>query len=544
MTSPSSPSPGTPPPAAPPPRKGPPKALFIGLGAVVVGALVAGGFFLGKRSASTVGDSGPTGPLMSGSRSGPAEAGATVEGLPTPTESEMEVPGSSAPPAFWVDVLRPRKVRGALASNAWLKAQLDQPLGKGFVGGWSAFLGSTGEDLKGNFKGAVLDLMAGQVLDTPFRVVWFAGDARASTPAVIVPAPSSAATSAYDALDAVASRSTLKAKSCPAAGVAGATAPADGFVLKRWLVAEQTLWAGKVADRLVLARHPLAVLQGLCTELAELKPRSDTVDLELTFQPDANGREAQLFAYVLGLQPGTRLQFGVEGDRLVGRGIAGELLDGVTRLDTAPLSDQLLKLVPEDTPVVLALQLKLPQTLSTETLKAYWQPGGAKEGARTRQIAVVWTPRGDPALAPELAILWSRVEDAPALKELFSGGHTTLTQAEACDHVVLASSVAELERMRGACAGKVPNLLNAAGPVVAGWRAPGSVTFGVNTGRLLSGLTMDGFLSESQVGRNTPMPKAAPPEIEAARRELESLPYLGLRGTVQGESLVPGGFGS
>ncbi|MCP3101051.1 hypothetical protein LZ198_19430 [Myxococcus sp. K15C18031901] len=542
MTTPSSPSAGTPPPAAPPPRKGPPKALFIGLGTVLVGALVAGGFFLGRRSTSTVGDSGPTGPLSSGK--GASEAGASVEGLPEPTESEMEVPGSSAPPAFWVDVLRPRKVRGALASNAWLKAQLDQPLGKGFVGGWAAFLGSTGEDLKGNFKGAVLDLVAGQLLDTPFRVVWFAGDARASTPAVIVPAPPGAATSAYDALDAVASRSTLKAKSCPSTGTAGATPPEDGFALKRWLVAEQTLWAGRTADRLVLARHPLAVLQGLCTELTGLKPQSDTVDVELTFQPDANGREAQLFSYVLGLEPGARLQFGVEGDKLVGRGIAGQLQEGVARLDTAPLSDDLLKLVPEDTPVVLALQLKLPETLNTETLKAYWQPGGEKAATRTRQIAVAWTPRGDPALAPELAVLWGRVEDAPALQELFSGGSHTVTQDTACNHVVLASSAAELERMRGACAGKVPNLLNAAGPVVAGWRAPGSVTFGVNTGRLLSGLTMDGFLSESRVGRNAPMPKAAPPEIEAARRELESLPYLGLRGTVQDESLVPGGFGS
>ena len=88
------------------------------------------------------------------------------------------------------------------------------------------------------------------------------------------------------------------------------------------------------------------------------------------------------------------------------------------------------------------------------------------------------------------------------------------------------------------------NLLNAAGPVVTGLRAPASVVFGINTGRLLSGLAMDGYTSEARVDRSAPLPKAAPPEVEAARRDLESLPYLGLRGTVKGDALVPGGFGT
>ena len=38
--------------------------------------------------------------------------------------------------------------------------------------------------------------------------------------------------------------------------------------------------------------------------------------------------------------------------------------------------------------------------------------------------------------------------------------------------------------------------------------------------------------------------RPVPAEIEAARRDLETLPYLGLRGTVDGNRLVPGGFGS
>ena len=50
-------------------------------------------------------------------------------------------------------------------------------------------------------------------------------------------------------------------------------------------------------------------------------------------------------------------------------------------------------------------------------------------------------------------------------------------------------------------------------------------------------------LQEWLQGRKKPLPRAAPPEVEAARRDLETLPYLGLRGTVKGAALVPGGFG-
>ncbi|WP_223757815.1 hypothetical protein [Myxococcus sp. RHSTA-1-4] len=534
MTSPSSPPPGAPPPAAPPPRRGPPKAMLIGLVAVLVGAAIAGAFVLGRRSGTSGGSGGA--PLVTGPREGPPSAGAEVEGMPDTQVATMEVPGTAAPPAIWVDVHRPGKVREAMAGNTWLKEQLGKPLGQGFVGGWAAFFGSTGEDLKGQFKGAVLDLVANQLLDAPFRMVWFAGDARASTPAFIIPAPGTASTSAFEALDGVANRGGMSASSCPG-GAAGT------YEMKRWLVAEQTLWAARTEDRMVLARHPVAVLHGLCAALPELKA-ADTVDVELGFDPDAYGREVQLLTHVVGLAPGARLQFGVEGNKLVGRGIAGQLMEGPARLDAAPLSDDLLKLVPEETPVMLAVQLKLPESLGEDSLKEFWKEDGGKGPTRTRQVALVWTPRGDSALPIEMAVLWGRTEDEAALRQLFSGGYNRLVTGTFCNHVVMASNDAELERLRKACEGKTPNMLNAAGPVVAGLRAPTSVAFGVNTGRLLSGLTMDGFLSESRVGRNAPMPKSVPPEIEAARRDLESLPYLGLRGTVQGDSLVPGGFGS
>lgn len=538
MTSPSSPPPGPPPAASPPPQRGGPnKGLLVGV-VVVVAVVAVGAFLLGRRSGSSDSDDGLSVPLISGTGGKPANE-AQVEGMPEPTTADMTVPENAAPEAFWVDVLHPAKVRDAMARNTWLRSQLSQPLGKGFVGGWAAFLGSTGEDLKGGFNGAVLDLLVGKLGNAPFRVMWFAGDARASTPAFIVPKAKESMLTAFNVLDAVAKRGTLVAKTCPGGG---ATSVADGFEVKRWLVAEQTLWAGKSQDRVVLARHPVAVLQGLCMESPDLEPE-DGVDVEVGLYTELLGRDSQLMGHVLGMGPLTRLQFAVEGDRLVGKGIAGELKEGVAHLDTAPLSDELLKLVPEETPVLLAVQLKLPETLNTETLKEFWKSGG-KGPTRTRQVAVVWTPRGDSSLPQDVSLVWGRQEDATSLQVLFAGGSHKVVSATLCNHVVLASSEAELSTLRAACEGKKPSLLNAAGPVVAGLREPGSVVVGVNLGRMLSGLTMDGYLSEVRGGRNAPIPKTVPPEIEAARRDLESLPYLGLRGTVRGDSLVPGGFGS
>ena len=63
---------------------------------------------------------------------------------------------------------------------------------------------------------------------------------------------------------------------------------------------------------------------------------------------------------------------------------------------------------------------------------------------------------------------------------------------------------------------------------------------GVNLGKLLSGLLVEGHLG----GRGKPPTGALPPEIEEARRRLEELPYMGLRGLVEGVALVPGGFRS
>ncbi|HYO52765.1 hypothetical protein [Archangium sp.] len=538
MNPPSS-APGAPPPA-PQPRGGPPRALLVGIGIAVLVVVALVSFFIGR------GTSGPAKGQDSQDSSGSPGASGSNQGSilqavpPEPGKpQQMEVPTEPVLPAFWVDIYSPGKVREALTGNAWLKEQLQKPLGKGFVGGWAAFLDTTGEDLGASFQGAVFDVMAGQFLAAPFRVVWFSGENHAGTPAIIVPDPGNAAMAAFDSMSGVVRRNEMMAASCP--GGQGEV-PSEGFTLQRWLVAEQALWAARTDDKMVFGRHPAVVLQGLCELPLELEAPQN-VDVELGFAPETLGREAQLLTHVMGVAHGIRLQFAVESNRLVGRGISGPVADE-PRLDSAPLSEELLKLVPEETPVLLALQLKLPERLDRDTLKSFWSGKGGAVPLRTRQVAMVWTPRGNPELPTEVALLWGRPEDAEALGQLFSGPNKMQT-ATLCGHHVLASTPDVLARLRRACEGKGPNLLNAAAPVVQGLRAPGSVSFGVNTGRLLGMLMVDGYGSRvTRADSGKPRPSAAPPEIEAARRDLETLPYVGLRGTVDGSRLVPGGFGS
>jgi hypothetical protein len=512
------------------------------IGIVVLVLVVAlSAFFIGR------GSSGEGMGSSSSGASGPSDAAASGQGLllqslpPAPEKpGQMQVPSEPVRPAIWVDVYSPMEVRGALVGNAWVRDQLQKPLGRGFVGGWAAFLDTRGEELGASFKGAVFDVMAGKFLAAPFRVVWFSGESRSGTPAIIVPEPGNAATAAFESMRAVALRNELVAESCP--GDQGEV-PEGGFKLERWLVAEQALWAGRTEAALVFGRHPAVVLQGLCEPHLHLEG-PEGVDVEVGFAPEPLGREMQLLSHVVGLGNTTRLRFAVEGNRLVGRGISALIGGEEPRLDSAPLSEELLKLVPEETPVLLALQLRLPEKLDRDTLKAFWAGKPGTGPLRTRQVAMVWTPRGNADLPTEVALLWGRPEEAQALQQIFSGPNKMET-ATLCGHFALASTPEVLARLSKACEGKAPNLLNAAAPVVRGLRAPGSVSFGVNTGRLLGTLMADGYWSQvTQVDLKKPQPRAAPPEIDAARRDLETLPYLGLRGTVDGGKLVPGGFGS
>lgn len=526
--------PGTPP---PPENKGFPKGALIALISVLVGGAVAGAFVLGRRSGGTSGGTPDTPAPTAAGPQGTPSAGASVEGKPPPPEPKPLNVYGEATAAVWVDVYSPGKVRQALVENRWLQEQMKKPLGQGFASSWAAFFGSSGEDLQASFKGAVFDVVAGQLLDSPFRALWFVGPSDANAPVFIVPRPNSTAVAAYEAMEKVAVRGGFTSTTCPGSG---GKVPAEGLKISRWVVADQSLYVGRTEDRLVVARQPPLVLRGLCIAAPELEAPKG-VDLELGFNSEVLGREMAFLTHALSLENGTRLQFAAEGSKLVGRGIAGPLMEKV-RLDAAPLSDDLLKLVPAETPVFLALQLKLPESLDGAKVKAYWE-GEDPGQVRTRQVAVIWTPRGDAELDHEFAILWGRTEDATALKGMFNGGNP-LVHETLCKHQVMASSQQVLDGLRKACEGKSPNLLNAAGPVVAGLRAPGSVTIGVNTGPLLSQLLADGYWSEQQLGKKAPVPGSAPPEIEAARSNLETLPYVGLRGTVDGDSLVPGGFGS
>lgn len=531
------------PPPSPPPKGGPPTGVLVGVGvAVLVGVGVAA-FLLGRGSShpSTPGTSG-TPSSSSAPVASPAPGAGVLQSLPPAPDKpqQLETPTEQVSPAFWVDVYAPGKVRDALAGNAWVKAQLQKPLGQGFVGGWGPLLGTRGEELGGGFQGTVFDVLSTQLLAAPFRVVWFAGRNQSATPAIIVPQPGNTAMAAFDSLNAAVRRSELTAKACanPSSEV-----PQEGFKVERWLVAEQALWAARTSDKLVFGRNALTVLQGLCEPHLDLAPPQG-VDVELGFSPEQLGHEAQALTHVMGTEQGLRVQFAAEGNRLVGRGLAGPV-GGESRLDKAALSDALLKLVPEDTPVLLALQLKLPEQLDAESLKAFWSEQHYTGALRTRQVALLWRPRGDAALPTEVALLWGRPEDAAALGALFSGPNP-MQSAALCGHQVLASTPELLARLRRACEGQGPNMLNAAGPVVQGLREQGSVAFGINTGRLLGTLLADGYASQLTPTdpKKPQQPRAAPPEIEAARRDLETLPYIGLRGTVDGNRLVPGGFGS
>lgn len=449
---------------------------------------------------------------------------------PSPETVALEVGDEPAVPAIWLDVHRPAALRQAATRNAWLQQALKAPIGEGFLGTWGGFLGTRGEDVALGFKGTVLDVLMDQVLDSPFRVTWFAGASGTSTPTLMIPTLSGAAKTAISVLDGSA-KGAFSAADCPG----DAALPTGPIEIKRWLLADHAVYAYSDAQRLFLARHPLAVLHAVCEPGSELASRKE-VDVEVHFSAPQLGREAQTLASALGLGKEVSLALGLEGDRLVPRGLMAELLvQG--RLGKAALPPDALKLVPSDTSVVLSLQVPLPVPLSAESLQTYWKEGAAAK-REVRHVLLAWQPRGDPNLPDEWALIWGRAGDLPALQALFS--ESSFPSGTVCDQAVLASNTRTFNRFQDACGGRQPNLLNSAKPVVEGLRAPSSIGLGVNLGSLLSHLVADGFHSE----HGTRLKGSAPPEIEEARRQLEALPFLGFHGIAEGGALVPGGFGS
>jgi len=483
--------------------------LLVFLGVAVGLALLKERFQGSERVAKTSG--GPSGVR------GQSGAGMKVA---------MAVPNVKAQAAVWIEVHNPAKVREVLFANEWAQQVLKEPLGRGFVGPWAAFLGSRGEDLHASFSGPVLTLFAEEMLGSPFRVVWFENNT--GGPAVVVPAPGQGPRAAFAAMNQAATHGTYTASTCPG----DAPAPGGSLEVTRWLLAGHNVYGALSSERLVFAQDPSSALQGLCAEMPAPTPTS--ADLELDFAPERIGREEGELFNALGLGKVARLQFRAEKGTLVPQGLAAEVL-APGRLDAAPLSEDLLKAIPEDTSVLLSLQLKLPEELSIPSLQAYWKDGRASS-LLTRQAVLLWNPRGDARQKRSLSILWSRKEDEKAMAQHFTGAHKV-----ACEVLVLGLHEDDLKRVESACTGRVPNALNAAPPILAGLKAKASVAFGVHLGKLLPQLLLDGRGSDPEVSaRGGPLP----PEMEQAKRQLELLPFLGFMGIAQEKTWVPGGFRS
>ena len=441
-------------------------------------------------------------------------------------------------PSVWIDVHAPEKAWKALRANAWLAKVASEPLGQGMTTGWAGFLATRGQDVADAFPGVLLDVVAGKLLADPFRLVFFSGPAATGVPAIVVPKPSPAADSAYDLLEGLARNGSFGATHCPGAKPPdpppeGQPAPPPALVVSRWLVAEHAVFAARREGRIVLAKNPVAVIQALCALPPDV-PGTAGIDLSLSFSRDALGREAQLAASLLGLGPAPRLAFAIEGDRLEPRGILGDLSEP-GRLDKAAPTDALLRLVPADAGVVMIATLRLPEKLSTETLAAHLAKS-YRGASAPRTVALVWNPRGAERLATEVAVLWPE-RDAGLLREAFSGPNR-MDRRRACGHEIYASTGPLAQALLRACEGKSPSLLDAPPVVAQGLRAPTSFSVGVSLGAVLSRLLADGWAEEPQSRAKDAT------DIDAARRTLEELPYMGLRGVADGKTLVPGGFRS
>lgn len=461
---------------------------------------------------------------------------------------EMTVPLDATLDAAWLDVNQPVALRQAAEKNQWLQEVLASPLGRGFSASWTAFFSSKGEDFGAGFKGSVAAFFFDKLLAQPFSIVWFGGDGTTGAPALVVDAPSSAATAALAVLETAAGRGAYSVTHCP-----GDSAPPPGppkepggepvpplakYTIVRLSIGEQALFAASTDKRLVFAAKPTAALHGLCVDSSTHKRGSAA--LELSARPERFGREAQTLGAVVGLGEELRLAFALtEAGALTPLGIAAPLA-AAGRLGTAALSDDLLKLIPEDMPMAAAFVLNLPEQLNQTTLAAHLKANdkGASGKVLARQVAVVWNPHGTRG-TPEIALLWGRQEDEAALKAIFSGPNALLV-SKACAHLVFASTKALSDRLERSCRGATPSRANAAPTIVSGAKVPSSIGVHLNLPAFADGLLNDAYTAE----RRAQDKGKPPPEIEDARAKLRALPFFGFRGKVEGAALVGEGFRS
>ncbi len=492
-----------------------PLIVGLGLGVVAIGAVVA---LVATRKPATKTEA----PIAQTSET--EATGIGVEGVPDAPAEPMKLDPGSEPltPAIYLDIRDPSAILAASKANPWLTEAMQGPLGRGFVGAWAGFFGSRGEDLAAGFSETVAEHLLGKLASGPVRVAWLGTESVAGTPALIVPQLSDSGRAAMAALDKVARRGLFQPEACPGEG--------EGIVeIKRWLVAERAVYSAEHQGRFVLARNPKTALHAACLPVEV--SLADGSDLELGFITENLGRGPQGLGHVLGLQT-VELAMALKDGKLEPKGLSGAVAESA-RLGGAQLPASLLALVPEDTSVVVAASLSLPTKIEAETLKTFLEaPSG---DTKERQVVLLWNPRGDPRQPLEVALLWSDASDETSLKAIFPG---VAQQGQVCQHWALASSGELFARLGKACKQEIPSLGHATPSVAAGWREKLSVGIGVNVGGLGKTLLLDAWNAEAKKGATLP------PEMQEAVRQLEALPFMGWRGLVEGEALVPGGFRS
>ncbi|MBM4776277.1 MAG: hypothetical protein GQE15_01125 [Archangiaceae bacterium] len=538
------PSPG---PAAPPP--GGNRGALI----AIVGVVAVVGIVVGIMEARSKGTTPPKdGPIsgLPGPTSQPPDSAPTgafdSPNRPEPVYGAMEEAPAveNTPELFWLDVHDPKAVHQTLRSNAWLGKALKDPVGQGFIAAWGGFFGTRGEDIGKVFTGAVADLVLDQVLATRYRIVWYGGEGAKGAPAVVIPNPSAAANGAFDTLVKVAASGGFNPPSCVTASEAN-DAGAVPESIHRVVLADKILFAARLKDRIVLAPRPQAAMLAMCKELPKDEPRAG-VAVSLGFSMSDSGRGAQGFGAMLGLDNFASLDFAAENDAFVPKGLAANAAGGGRLAAVAP-SQELLKAIPEKSGVVLFLAVKLPKELTATALRDTLGEEGEDfnktrktwELGEPRQAAVIWNPRGNKTT--EVAVLWGKADDEKALAEAMTKGNGALQTGKACGVLAYASTKELMADLQSACAGKKPSMLQASQAVVKGVSQNTSLSLTVNLGRVLSQLTLDGWLSEH------PAPNATtgPQEIEAARKLLEELPTVGFTATVGSDGkIVSGGFRS
>ncbi len=455
------------------------------------------------------------------SADGPAPTFTKLETLQTPDlKSNL-----TSEPLFWVDVHDPKATHAALQSNQWLDQALKQPLGQGFLAAWAGFFGTRGKDIGGSFQGTVLSLLAKQVLDKPYRVVWFSGAGAQGAPALVLTSPSARAVAAFDGLVKVAGSGGFT-YSC---GIGGE------LQINRLILADKSLYGVKLDDRVVFAPAPQTVAVAMCATFTESKP-AEGVAVSLVFSLQSGGRGTQSLGDLLGLDQTIGLDFAVENNSFVPKRVDATVQRGSLAL--VEPSEALLKSVPESAGLVLFLAVKLPETLGPKELHDMFikGPDGTAKPATgpTRQIAVIWNPRA--SVKNELAVIWERAEDDAALTTAMTKGSGQLAKVQGCPTLAY-STEAYLSTLESTCKGTTPSVLHAAAPMVQGLKKQSSFSLTVNLGHVLSQLALDGYLSEH------PGQTAGSTEIEAARRLLEELPSVGFTGAAGNDgNLVSSGF--